>query len=126
MADQQWEYARLYLYGAKERGAGLLGGQKGWSYDCEIVYFSPGGGVFPRTLGNRDQIQAQNPFYIAMGRLGSAHWELVSVQHANGDNVRTWYSEGWGTGTIMWNQVVAYFKRPVIAGRAVDEPKIEL
>lgn len=77
-------------------------------------------------LAKPDEIRQRNPFTMAMGRLGGAHWELVSVQHGPSVTRLVWAHGGRDTGYLEPDVIVAYFKRPVIAGRAVYEPKIEV
>lgn len=123
MAEQQYEYCQLWLKEAVEMKPGFRDKWlRGISHDCSINYCSSVG------QENRRQLSVSNaspigfdPFLKAMALLGTFGWELVSVQHGNGSN---------GTGSswhsLEWDNAVAYFKRPVISGRAVDEPKLVL
>jgi hypothetical protein len=61
-----------------------------------------------------------NPFERAAAWLGIYGWEMVSIQHGNcygGNHARD--SNG-----LMFVNKVAYFKRPRIDGREIDEPKL--
>lgn len=67
-----------------------------------------------------------DPWATAMARLGSAGWELVTVQHAA---ALVHPAMGYGretTGVLSEASVVAYLKRPVVDGRKVDQPKLVL
>jgi hypothetical protein len=113
MAEQQWEHCELGLEHTQEPG--LLG--KNWRYACFINYCSPNGDILSYRLSELAKGLPFNPFMKAMGLLGAGGWELVSIQHAN--TVGDW---------IAWsNRVrVAYFKRPSVPGRAVNEPKLSI
>lgn len=125
MSEQKWEYCELGLDGSKQHKPGVFGGKEGWSYDCHIRYYATSGSTFLQ-LATPDDVLPFNPFVKAMSLLGSYGWELVSVQHGN---VET-HTAGWPTkevdGHIVWSRKVAYFKRPMVTGRAVDEPKLAL
>jgi len=79
-------------------------------------------------LADKDKLLPYDPFAKAMGLLGGVGWELVSVQDGkvaisqSGESAR--FAERWET--LSWRNKVAYFKRRVVAGRAVDEPKLVL
>ncbi len=124
MAEQQWEYCQLSVYDRNEH-SGLFGGKKGRSYDCRVHYFGPAGIKHNQLteLGKLVFSPPVNPFSEAMGLMGAASWELVSVQHGN---VVTEYTGQGIRGEIVHYSIVAYFKRPVQPGRAVDEPKLVL
>jgi hypothetical protein len=116
MAEQQWEYCEL--------GLGVLRKdkkKKAWVYDCYIRYYSPTGQAIHRKLATLDNALPCNPFAKAMGLLGGAGWELVSVQHGNKSTGG--YLDEYA---LIGDNRVAYFKRPAIAGRAVDEPELTL
>ena len=117
MAEQQWEYCELVLGSWREDKK-----RKGWCYDCYIRYYSPTGGRILRELATLESTVPYNPFAQAMALLGAAGWELVSVQHGNTSGGPHWCGEY----TLVWDNRVAYFKRPVLSGRAVDEPKLAL
>jgi hypothetical protein len=116
MGQQQWEYCQLILWESKQHKA-RFGGESGFSYGCELRYHSTSGDIVERRLAELDRVIPTNPFRRAMALLGVAGWELVSVQH--GTTAGTLYN-----GRILWDNVVAYFKRPVVPGRAIDEPEL--
>ncbi len=123
MAEQQWEYCELVLDTIKEIKKG--GRQQGWGYDCHISFYGPGGKF--SQLASSDNVSPFNPWKRAMAFLGSAGWELVSVQHGN---VALSLGGIPSTQTI-WDALsmsnrVAYLKRPVVSGRPIDEPKLVL
>ncbi len=103
-----WEYCELWLVEAEWNHK-----KQQWSYDCSIRYHTVDGAA-PRQLALPDQPLTINPFAKAMALLGAAGWEMVSAQHGNTAN-----------GDIYWwKSRVAYFKRPVVAGRAITEPEL--
>ena len=123
MSEQQWEYCELGLAECKKHGKGLLGGGKeGRSYDCYIRYYGPDGGIY-HVLADIDKIMPFNPFDKALYLLGKSEWELVSIQFGN--RVESG-SIHYDTGHIRWDNRVAFLKRPVRAGRKVEEPKLAL
>ena len=127
MTDQTWEYCELGLgsWEKKEIGKGAFKPKETiFVYDCYIRYYKPGGGEIFLSLAKLDAPLDYNPFSKAMGFLGANGWELVSVQHGNkygGGGQMGWSSSEYAIG---WDNRVAYFKRPIVKGRAVDEPKI--
>jgi hypothetical protein len=63
-----------------------------------------------------------------MAQLGAGGWELVSLQHElvrnNAQVVNEQFLASVHTGYSFAPFGVAYFKRPVEPGRAIDEPAI--
>jgi len=118
MPTQQWEFCRLYVSNEQE----LKG--KGRSFELGVYYLGSEAKSYQLAeLGK--QIFQSNPFPKAMGLLGAAGWELVSVQH--GLLTTRWNAAGAVLEQANWfTEIVAYFKRPVEPGRAIDEPKIVL
>jgi hypothetical protein len=122
MAGQQWEYCQLWLSDSdyKTTGGVVRKEQHFWSYNCTVRYYHPNGGEIFHNLANLDKPLPFNPFVKAMGLLGAGGWELVSIQHGN-----AWtgmQTSGW----LKWDNCVAYFKRPSIPGRAVNDPKLSI
>lgn len=118
--DAAWEYCELGLVEVKEHKGVLRGGpDMRWSYDCHIRYYTVDGAV-PRQLTIIDQQLPFNPFTKAMALLGAAGWELVSVQHGNAYGG----TQPFASTALIGNNRVAYFKRPVVAGRAISEPEL--
>lgn len=119
MAEQQWEYCRLWLDGTKQHEK-LFGGTKGIGYNCYITYADSQGGGIHEQLATLDQALPFNPFFMAMARLGGLGWEMLTVQHRDHNVTQASY------GGLLWNDIVAYFKRPVQSGRKVNEPRINM
>ena len=128
MEEQRWEYCELGLveWTTKEKKSRAnvfapLQKETTRAYECYLRYYIPVGGEIRRSLGELGTPLQLNPFVEAMGLLGSNGWELVSVQHGNryGGGPMPGFDNG-----IMWDNRVAYFKRPIVPGRAVDEPKL--
>jgi hypothetical protein len=117
MPDQghAWEYCQLSLSGSEKQG-------EVWLFNLAIRYFGDGKGAYllSEKKGKRRREWDYNPWEKAIALLGTAGWELVMVQHANlaGDM--------GGGGTVAWEDCIAYFKRPVLPGRSIYEPKLEL
>ena len=123
MAGQRWEYCQLWLANSKyERTGGVLRQEQHfWSYDCVVRYFHPNGDEIYHRLANLDKSLPFNPFNKAMALLGAAEWELVSIQYG----ISTYIGEPQG-GFLKWDNCIAYFKRPSIPGRAVNDPKLAI
>lgn len=119
--ERRWEYCELGLGSSREHKPGIFGGKQGRSYDCYIRYHTPEEPIF-QMLAQLDEPIPYNPFSKAIGLLGLAGWELVSVQHGNSYGGQSSRNED----AILWNNQIAYFKRPVIPGRAINEPKLDL
>lgn len=111
-----WEYCALKLQGWQEK-RGL------WFYSLRIQYFGERGGQY--TLSEMEGKNAKdwkyNPWERAFGLLGVAGWELVNVIHGN--HIPGNQASG---GYLLGDNAVAYFKRPIISVRRVDEPKLVL
>lgn len=114
MADDQWEYCELALERTSKIEGGVLKGKGGWGYECFVCYYGPNGCIYNQ-LSDGNRPMESNPFFNALGRLGAIGWEMVSIQHA--------VTAGQFSSRIDWNSRVAFFKRRVIAGRSVNEPK---
>ena len=100
MAEQQWEYCELSLSHRKWHEKGLLGrGKEGWSYGCDVRYYSPAGGI-DYELASIDKPMPFNPFDKALSLLGVNGWELVSVQFGNRVAGGSAYSD---SGHIRWD-----------------------
>ncbi len=111
MANVQWEYCRVQLdsgsYGQKQTIGRL-------PYFVRITIDYYGADVVPPTAIGEDTDQIERPNRLwgqVLGLLGLANWEMVNLY----------------TGPVKdlaLVNVMAYFKRPVIAGRRVNEPRI--
>lgn len=120
----KWESCELALTGRKKhtvtKGIIFTSEETAWSYECYIRYFSSTGQVIFRWLAKIDQTLGYNPFNRAMGLPGGYGWELVSVQLGNDPRID---EDQTNEALILYNRV-AFFKRPVVAGRAVDQPAL--
>jgi len=123
-APTQWEYCELQLSDQEHHKAGMFGGPEGWSFECAVYFYQDTGNIRFQELAALNKVIAYNPFKRAMAALGLRGWELVSVQQAAiGGRARS----GDGTsGFPSGDQRVAYFKRPVVAGRSESEPELPL
>lgn len=111
--DFQWEYCQLLLLGVER-------GDQAWRYQLAIRYLGSRSQTLSRLKGERARDWDVNPWELAMAQLGVAGWELVTVQHANVSG------DMGGGGEIGYSEVVAYFKRVIQSGRAIDEPELAL
>jgi hypothetical protein len=111
---QQWEYCELNVGGARDAKG------KGAFYEVWVYFMSPEKqctDTLAQVDGKEAKIFSYNPFRRAVALLGAAGWEMVSSQTASGgSDVRG--------GTMNWGEKIAVFKRPVVAGRAVDDAKL--
>jgi hypothetical protein len=123
MEGQQWEYCRLWIYGSQGVSKGLFGSDPNlYGYACDILYVSTGSSKGDSyALARLDKPLNFNPFLRAIGLLGAAGWELVSIQHGTNNSIGGEYE-----GSIIWDKCIAYFKRPSIPGRPVSEPKLSI
>lgn len=135
-----WEYCQLSLTGMERDEGG------GWRYFCTLQYLTPDGA---RTveLADGKTVLAENPFRLAMARLGAAGWELVTIEAdftATGSptarvsgsvrgNLRGFEAKGVGADVHVelalrhdWTRRFAFFKRPTLDGRRIDEPAVTL
>jgi len=110
MSEEKWEYCRVWLTGADKT-------KKGKNDNCGITFISASGDLIPQELTNDKEAFKFNAFLKVMGILGGNGWELVSLQHGN--DMNSWWPINWQNGA-------AYYKRRVLPGRAVNEPKITL
>ncbi len=120
MDHPQWEFCQLRLV-----GSALAQGQE-MRHTLDVCYLD-GTGVQTQALarighpGEEGRVWPYAPFNAALGLLGAAGWELVTVQH--GIIAPTIASHA---GDLRIDNVIAYLKRPVVAGRAVDQPALQL
>jgi hypothetical protein len=123
---QQWEYCELRLYSSKSHPPKSRREKQQWSYQCSLRYYTPQGEMLRVRLTTLDEPVDFHPFGRAFGLLGARGWELVSAQYGSsvGPDPETPGSVREG-GYIRWDNRVALFKRPVVEGRAVDEPNLE-
>lgn len=116
-AELRWEYCQLGFYGTEQR-------KEKRYYGLSIQYFGEDSRAQYLSYLNGDNAKplSYNPWAYAFSFLGAASWELVNIQHS----LMTGGSYGTGSGTLRWDDAVAYFKRPILSGRRIDEPKIML
>ncbi|MDQ6693347.1 MAG: hypothetical protein M3014_02865 [Chloroflexota bacterium] len=116
----KWEFCQLRLV------ASAMVQDEGMRHTLD-VYYTGAGGVEATQIsrighpGEEGRVWTYNPFTAALGLLGAGGWELVSVQH--GVIAESIPSHA---GDIRADNVVAYLKRPVVAGRGVSEPALAL
>lgn len=120
--ETTWEYCALVSHAVETEDEG-----EGWL--CRISYFTPAG---VRTIRLREPLDPvpTDAFERALAQLGVGGWELVSLDH---ELVRTNVAVGEGsfvasihTGYGFAAFGVAYLKRPVRDGRAIDEPAVSV
>lgn len=105
MVKAQWEYCELLV---SDEG------------ECIILFCHRTLGYLKHYLPEQEDIRPY-PLASALALLGQAGWELVTLQHrtvVETDPPRIAFVGSAGT------RVRAYLKRPVVAGRSVDEPKL--
>jgi hypothetical protein len=115
-----WEFCALVSH-ATEIPA------EGSSWSCRVTYFTPGG-VLTRQLRDPHLLEPTDIFERAMAQLGTGGWELISLHHelvrlntvVDSENLLATVHTGYGFSPFG----VAYFKRPIEPGRAIDEPAI--
>ena len=109
---QQWEYCELALYGHEEK-------RRSDYYDLTIFYYGSENTRTDISTIKNGTPWPHNPWRKAIGLLGLAGWELVSVQHAE-------FSGAIQYAQLLSSNCRAYFKRPVLPERPVTEPKLIL
>jgi hypothetical protein len=124
MPENKWEYCELGLIESRRYEKGLLGGKEGWGYDCYVRYYGIDKPIF-KQLSDPANILPSNPFRKAFALLGVAGWELVSLNHGSIQPATTAYGGDEG-GYIRRDNIIAYFKRPIVSGQQVDEPVLVL
>lgn len=118
MLGVKWEYCRVNL-GENEGSAGNL------SFDCRVSYFASVSQTIEHQFTRLGFPVSFFPLTAVIRLLGEGGWELVSVQHAtyhkplDPQNA----AEGWWISEFR-GQAMAYFKRPVQSGRAIDKPSL--
>jgi hypothetical protein len=114
----QWEYCSLVSHGVER-----MEDQPGWL--CRVSYFTQHG-VETRQLREAHALFPTDVFERAMAHLGAGGWEIVSLQHELVDLNTTvadaHFMASVHTGFGFSPFGVAYFKRLVEPGRAIDEP----
>ncbi len=113
MTPVQWEFCRVQL------DSGMYSqkpdvGRVPYFIRVSIDFY--GADTPPTVTFGEDTDQIDRPGKVwgrVLGLLGMANWEMVGVHPG-------------GAKDLSLVNVMAYFKRPVQAGRRVDEPKITL
>jgi hypothetical protein len=117
---EQWEFCALVSHAAER-----IEDQPGWL--CRVSYFTPQG-IVTRQLREPHALEPTDVFERAMAQLGAGGWELVSLQHElvrlNTTIASEQYLGSVHTGYGFAPFGVAYFKRPIEPGRAIDDPAI--
>lgn len=120
--SQQWEYCALVSH-----AAGTEDQPHGWR--CRVSYFTPDG-TRTRDLRRLDDAGPPDVFERALAQLGAGGWELVSIQHELVRNNMGIEGEQFlatvHTGYSFAAYATAYLKRPVVAGRPIDEPAVTI
>lgn len=115
---ERWEYCSLVSHAVE-----LPDGSTGWV--CRVSYMTRHG-VVTRQLREPDDEQATDVFERAMALLGLGGWELVSVQNELvRDNIAVEARGFFATvpaGYSLSAYGAAWFRRPVVEARAIDEP----
>jgi hypothetical protein len=140
MDARTWEYCQLSLTGMERDEGG------GWRYFCTLQYLTTEGSR-PIDLADGKSVLPENPFRLAMARLGAAGWELVALESdytAAGNptarmsgavrgNLRGFEARDVGADMHLelslrhdWTRRFAFFKRPIVEGRPIDEPPVSL
>ena len=121
MAEQNWEYCELRLKDITQHDGSFLSlPGKGTSYDCLIRYYALDGNQIDIQLAKTGNILPYNPFTKATAFLGANGWELVSVQTGNDSRPLL------PSKMLVWTNRVAFFKRPIVDGRKVNDPELKL
>jgi len=113
---QNWELCELSLNGYVRYR------EKTHFYDCDITYYGSGQYIYhviasTEKKHERKILFRRPPFNQAIVILCDAGWELVSHQIASGGDHLT------GVG-FNWQVQNAFFKRPSIKDRKLDDPKL--
>jgi hypothetical protein len=125
MKPQNWESCMLYLDGAYPRMEAKEGtAVQRWGYACGVNFYSANGDPIHVQISIPVEIPELNPFDVAMGRLGGYGWELVSAQHATYTAAATSGSSEVA-GYLSWVRRVAYFKRPAVEGREINDASLK-
>jgi hypothetical protein len=119
-AGQRWEYCALVSHASEDRRA-----PQTWA--CRISYFTLEG-VKTSQVKSVGETYPADAFERALAQLGDAGWELVSLHHELVRNNMNVTGEEFlatvHTGYSFSPFGVAYLKRPVQAGRAIDQPPV--
>jgi hypothetical protein len=102
-------------------------GQVDWI--CRVSYFTQAG-VRTVILHDTGIAAPTDVFERALAQLGAGGWELVSIDHELVRDVTPITGERFlasvETGYSFSPFGVAYLKRPLMPGRRIDEPPIEI
>ena len=105
-----WEYCRLYVQDSYHNVH-----EDTYSYDVQIWFMDSHGDVIERQIATMEQSLPFDPWLKAIGLLGGCSWELVTVKVGA-------ISEHHES--LLLDNQVAYFKRPVIPGRPIDDVEL--
>ena len=118
--EQKWEYCALVSHASEDRRA-----PQTWA--CRVSYFSTDG-VKTSRVQDIGEAYPSDVFERALAQLGNAGWELVSLHHELVRNNMNISGEEFlatvHTGYTFSPFGVAYLKRPVQTGRAIDQPPV--
>lgn len=116
MHDVQWEYCSVSL--AEHEGV-----TPKHEFNCRVRYLASDSETIEHQFTKLGSSVPFFPLTAVIRLLGEGGWELVSVQHA------TYHrpldprnaSTGWWISSFT-GEAMAYFKRPMLPGRAINEP----
>lgn len=116
MVEVQWEYCSVTVAENEGKAPNM-------SFNCYVRYFASAYETIEHQFTKLGSPISFFPLTAAIRLLGEGGWELVSVQHAtyqrplDPKNA----SKGWWISDFT-GQAIAYFKRPMLPGRAINEP----
>ena len=120
--SHQWEYCALVSHASVDHER-----QAGWT--CRVSYFTSDG-VITRLVKDPHTLEPTDSFERAMAELGAGGWELVSLQHQLvSEHLRIPHEQYLASVQVGYSFSpfgVAYFKRAIEPGRAIDEPHISI
>jgi|SRR5579884_319238 len=119
ISDVQWEYCRVSAM--EHEGAT----REEISFDCQVEYFAAADKTIEHQFTRLGIPVPFNTLTEVIRLLGERGWEMVSVQHLTYQRpldpenpLANWWMSG------IMGEAMAYFKRPVRFGRAIDEPRL--
>jgi hypothetical protein len=102
-----WEYCRLYVRDSYHDFHENI-----YSFDVQIWFVGSQGDVVEQQIATMAQAFPFDLWLKVVGLLGGCGWELVTIKIGA-------ISEHHDS--LLLNNQVAYFKRPIISGRPIDD-----
>ncbi len=96
MVEQKWKYCQLFWYWSEMKSGLLKDDPDFYKYSAAIGYYFSDGRYSSRNLADPSDYLKYNPVAKALGLLGGARWELVSIQHGQNNQIT-----GGGTGALL-------------------------